>query len=547
MLFTSVYKPYPKKKIIDDSIDFFYYRNTLNQGLFQMRQMESHHPLHFLAQNLPCDSVVLENPTWNKLVKEIKKNRFDVVCISFVVVTASRVLRMVKWLKAYNPDIDIIIGGYGTAIFHENYGIEKDIADHVDHVCTGEGLAFMKNYLHERWGITREVPYRQDFVPSKYSFFRTRLPVAGNLHFVMSLGCANRCAFCSTSSQFNKKVEFISGKKLYELIKEKTRRYPRMKQALIFEENFLQDRDKILEFKRYMEQDEELAKRPFYLSIFSSARSITQYTTEELLKCNIGIIFIGVESFRKDILEKEKLHKRGNKILDIKELFQDLHTAGIHTIGSIIIGWDDQTLDMAREDLDLFVGLNPTMYQVMPLQALPGTPLWKRMKKEGRIKPDFCYDQMRLERSSFEFKHFSQGASVDLIFKTYKELVNEGGPWIFRFFENYISGIKRLADSDDPIVRHRLTGYKKLLIPFVPLMYICRLRFHGKGFVKRWKRVMKEAYALFPGMLIGSFFLSLIYFPVLSLYSFLGNLRHHLLPHGDQPETIRMEYNNSEN
>ena len=63
ILFTSPCGPYTKLPLDKDPIDYFYYRNTYKQKVFQLRSFQSWHSLHFLAQNIPVESVVLENPS----------------------------------------------------------------------------------------------------------------------------------------------------------------------------------------------------------------------------------------------------------------------------------------------------------------------------------------------------------------------------------------------------------------------------------------------------------------------------------------------------
>ncbi len=542
VLFATPYIPYPKASLFEDNIDFFYYRNTLRQGIFQLRQNQSWHPLHFLAQNLPVSSVVLENPSFKLFKQEISHHHYDVVAFTFSVITASRILEMATWVKNHSPGTEIIIGGYGTAVFSESYKISEQLRNTVDHICTGEGLAFLSSYLKEKYGIITSQPLTQDLLPIEVSFFRTRFPIHLNLNFMAALGCNFHCSFCSTSSQFKQKKILFSGENLYKSVKQGAGKYPRATSGVIFDEDFLENREAVLEFMHCMEKDSELISRPFYLTVFSSAHNVARYTLSELIRCGIGMLYIGVESFNNDLLETEKLKKRGGSQVDIEQLFAKLHGAGIHTLGSIIIGWDDHTNESIPLELDRFIKLNPTLYQVMPLQAVPGTPLWQRMKKEGRINPDFSFDKARLEKSSFRFKNITQEESMNYILTTYQKLVDEGGPWPFRMLENMYKGIQSLEKEDGPEHRNRAKGYKKMLPPLYILSCICGLLFYGTGFRKRWKHLMGMMFLEKPFWCILGWIVAVFAFPVLSGYVFLGSVRHFILPAGDQPETIRMEY-----
>ncbi len=542
ILFTTPYKPYKKAKVFEDNIDFFYYRNTLKQGIFQLRQMQSWHSLHFIAQNLPVNSVVLENPKFHKFKSEVEKNNYDAIAIGFTIVTASRVLEMIKWVKKFFPKIDIIIGGYGTAIFHENFGIEQEIKNNSNYICFGEGVSFMRNYLKEKYGIDSQEPLKQDLLPIKMGFFRSKVTIQETLNFISTLGCNYDCCFCSTSSHFKKKVNLFSGEKLYKAIKQNIKKHKRANSGVIFDEDFLADKPAVMEFIKCVESDEEFKNKPFLLTVFSSAKSVAQYSLSELIRCGIGMIYIGVESFNTDILNNEKLYKRDGDEVDISSMFKELNQAGIHTLGSIIIGWDNQSKEMAYNELQQFVSLNPTMYQVMPLQAIPGTPLWAKMKNEKRIVDNYNYSNVRLEKASFKYKHFSQEESVSMIYNTYQKLVDDGGPWPFRMFTNIRNGIKTMKKLEGDEFKTRLNTYKKMKFPLYVLSFISGIMFFGKNFRKKWNKEMKDCFFENPFYFFIVVLISIVSLPLLILIVLWGKIRHFVLPFGDQPETIRMEY-----
>jgi radical SAM superfamily enzyme YgiQ (UPF0313 family) len=542
ILFSTPYIPYKKAKLFEDNIDVFYYRNTLKQGIFQLRQMQSWHSLHFIAQNLPVYSAVFENPTFEQFKSEIKTNNYDVVALSFTIVTTNRVLEMVSWVKEFFPNIDIVIGGYGTAIFSEKFGIEKEIKKRVDYICYGDGLDFMRKYLKEKYHIETTLPLKQDLLPIKMSFFRSRLTIHQTLNFISTLGCNYHCSFCSTSNQFKNKIQLFTGFELYQSIKENAEKYKHAQSGVIFNEDFLADRTLVLEFMKCMENDAELIQRPFFLTVFSSAKSVSQYSLSELIRCGIGMIYIGVESFNTETLVAEKLNKRGEDNINIETLFHDLNSAGIHTLGSIIIGWDNQTKEMALDELQRFVKLNPTMYQVMPLQAVPGTPLWQKMRIKNRIIPDFNFGKVRLERASFIFKHISQEDSVSMIYQTYKNLVDYGGPWPFRMYANIRKGIRTMQQLEGKEFNNRLVAYRKIIFPLHILSFMSGLFFFGKSFKEKWFKEMNDSFKDNPLLFVVVVFISLITAPILVLIVFVGCLRHYLLPNGDQPETTKRVY-----
>ncbi len=173
ILFTSPCGPYAKVPVENDPIDYFYYRNTLRQRMFQLRSFQSWHSLHFMAQNIPVESVVLENPSVKTFQKEVDTGKYGIVAIGFTILLTQKVLEMTDWLRKAHPETVIVLGGYGTAIFKEPFLTAGRLREKVDHICSGEGLGFMNSIIEQKWGIKAETALCQELLPSTNSFFRT--------------------------------------------------------------------------------------------------------------------------------------------------------------------------------------------------------------------------------------------------------------------------------------------------------------------------------------------------------------------------------------
>lgn len=545
ILFVSPCGPYPKAPLAKDPVDFFYYRNTLGQRLFQMRSFQSWYSLHFLAQNLPVPSVVLENPTMHRFRKELEGGRYAAVAIGFTVITTANVLQMVSWVKQAHPEIDVILGGYGTAVFKDPDETAALLKTKADAICFGEGVAFMREYLRERWGVTENLssdgqPLRQDFVPIRHCFYRTPFPLFRQIVVLGSLGCPFGCPFCATSSQFDRRrVLVASGRELFAVLLAQARKHPDAQSAMIYDEDFLIDRARVLEFMQLMEECAELRERPMLLTVFASVRTVSMYSIEELLRCGIGTIFVGVEAFQPEVLRRESMTKRDG---DVAKLFDDLHSHGINTLGSLILGWDGQTCEQMRTESSRFVALNPTFYQVVPLHPVPGTPLWKKLKEQSRMVKGYRFEEDSIERFTFELRDATRQEGLAVVIQTYRDLVLEGGPWPFRFCENLLRGYRELAGSAHPAFQSRARAYRKLLAKILPLAMISRLFFHGNGFARRWRFAMGLSLRDHTFLCLISAPVALLLFPVLAVLWGGVSAVFWLRPSGDQPACLREEY-----
>ena len=539
ILFSSPCGPYEKIPVDKDPIDYFYYRNTFRQKMFQLRSFQSWHSLHFLAQNISVSSVVLENPSIRRFRKEVEKGEYQIVATGFTILLTKRVLDMVAWIKNNHPEIEVVLGGYGTAVFKESFVTSDKLKKLTDHICYGEGVGFLNAIIHKKWGISNPKKLSQDFIPAVNSFFRSKIPLFKQIVVVGGLGCVYGCSFCATSSQFNKHyIPLFTGKDLFNSILEQAQKYPNIPSAIIYEEDFLLNRKAVLEFKEYFSKS-ELQKRSFLLTVFASVQSIMRYSIEELIQCGIGTIFIGVETLNHEVLEQEGLSKRHG---DVEELFVNLHSHGINTLGSLVVGWDSQNMSSAAMDSKRFVAMNPTFYQVVPLHVVPGTKLWEQMKKDDRIDANYQVEYDGITDLNFASKKISHKEALRIVFDTYYGLVEEGGPWPFRLFENLLNGFVFLNGRKENLYVQRAKAYKAMLWPLSLMAFSSRLFFKGKNFRKRWLKTMKLFQKKFPLLWIISASLSPLIAIILMVIYSISLLAYWINPRGDQPNYIRIIY-----
>ncbi|MCW8803836.1 MAG: radical SAM protein [Ignavibacteriaceae bacterium] len=541
ILFSSPWGSYPKLSIEEDPIDYFYYRNTLKQGPFQLRIFQSWHALHFIAQNLPVESTVLENPTPRSFKSEVRKGNFQIVAISFNFLLSHNVLAMAEWLKSEFPHITIIIGGYGTALFKENFPLGERLKQAVDHICCGEGIEFFRNFLSEKWNINFNSPtLTQSLLPNIQSFFRSRIPIFKQMVFVKSLGCSAGCNFCATSYHFKKRViNLISSDELFKQISREAEKYPRIKSAVIYDEDFLANLENIKAFKEGLKKNKELRTRPMHFTVFTSIRSLLQYDIKDLIEAGIGTLYIGVESLQDEVIQEEKLHKREGSITYI---FNELQRNGINTLGSLIVGWDNQTIDDAKKDAEAFIKLNPTFYQIVPLHPVPGTPLWKRLKSESRLMQNYIIQDDGVGKFIFDLQSIPNMQALSLISETYKGLIKEGGPWPFRLAENLLSGYFTLKSKTDEVFLERAESYRKLLFQILPLALCTQLIFRGEHFRLRMKKFKRKVRNNFPFRYFSALLISPFMLILILLFVSISGLLNLIKPRGEQPPRIRMVY-----
>lgn len=110
------------------------------------------------------------------------------------------------------------------------------------------------------------------------------------------------------------------------------------------------------------------------------------YEDEELLKHakKAGCVawYVGFESINQHTIDRiGKL----NNVKDYSETTKKIHKHGIAVSGSFILGFDEDTKESINKTLKQMYKLNLDLAEINILTPFPGTSLYNRLDKEGRI------------------------------------------------------------------------------------------------------------------------------------------------------------------
>ena len=93
--------------------------------------------------------------------------------------------------------------------------------------------------------------------------------------------------------------------------------------------------------------------------------------------------FIGFESVSQKTLDN--VGKSTNKVKEYSQAVKNIHDNKMAVIGSFIFGFDTDTLDVFNETLKMIKNLMIDVVDFCILTPFPGTPLFNKLEKEGRI------------------------------------------------------------------------------------------------------------------------------------------------------------------
>lgn len=470
VLLTSIFKPcgvddaYGRRENISE---LSHNQLTHYQGIFSLRERYPSLNLHVIAANLEAPTTVLDWPTLERFEKELRRG-YDYVGIAFIQPNFRKMQKMVEVTREISPKSKIIIGWYGTIIDD----IER-IVD-VDHVCRGEGIGFMREILGEPQEYTYQHPRAFAYhlgtmgVPAhtlaKLSeFFGVRLP---EKNFVCMLatgvGCNEGCDFCSTGQFFpGGYIPFIkSGREIFELMKAHEQEAGAHRFAIIGDENFFRDRDKIVELHRHIVAEEKVYE--IYLS-FGSVNHLSQFDPRMLAEIGLGIVWIGIES-------KYHLYRK-NEGIDIPGLISGFQEWGIKPCLSSILCFDEHTKENIREDIEWHLSMKPVLSQFAHLSPAQGTKLWRRMIGEDRILHSIAVeDRHAFKQIWFKHPHFTPYESEQIQKEAYFRDYYDLGPSVVRWIENNYRAYPNLVNSGRPmlekradLIKRRMPSYKWIL------------------------------------------------------------------------------------
>jgi len=155
--------------------------------------------------------------------------------------------------------------------------------------------------------------------------------------------------------------------------------------VFVVDDNLIGNIKKVKEMLRRLIEWQKRSGYPFKLI---TEASINLADDEELLRlmveANFHEVFVGIETVGKSSLEE--CGKSQNLKRNLVEAVKTIHRHGLQVMGGFILGFDNDDPETVFEDTTNFIqetGIVTAMVGL--LNALPGTRLWKRLEKEGRL------------------------------------------------------------------------------------------------------------------------------------------------------------------
>jgi radical SAM superfamily enzyme YgiQ (UPF0313 family) len=304
-------------------------------------------------------------------IEEVDPNlEADLIGISAITGTAPRAYELAAHFR--QRGIPVVLGGVHPTLMPE------EAAQHADTVVVGYAEEtwpqllrdFVAGQMRPRYdqgtGLSlanRPFP-RRDLLPSgRFALSHT---------IEATRGCIHRCEFCVVPSAWGRPLQRPVDEVVADI------RHMGARRLIFLDLNLIAD----LTYAREL----FTALIPLKLTWGGLATTIIAWD-EELLdlaaRSGCGGLLIGFETLSQTALAET--NKAFNKRQDYYEVVRRLHAHKIGIQGTFVFGFDAHTRDTFAETVDFVMTANIDLPRYAILTPFPGTPLFQRLKQQGRI------------------------------------------------------------------------------------------------------------------------------------------------------------------
>ena len=492
VLLTSVFGPYAQddpygsRKI--NPMELYHNQVTRFQGAFSLRMFHRSFGLMLIQSNIDAPCTLLDFPTMDRFVDEIRKNAYDIVGISGIIPNIGKIIKMCALVRSHLPNAVIVIGGHVAG--KENIHGLTD----ADHIVKGDGVAWFRRYL----GQNPKAPVRH---PMVYSGFGTRImgmrmkdkPRDTAAILIPSVGCPVGCNFCSTSALFGGKGHFINfyetGDALFNVMTSLEQRLE-VSSFFVLDENFLLHRKRALRLLELMQAN----GKSWSLYVFSSARVLQSYTMEQLIGLGVSWVWMGLEG------NKSQYAKLKN--VDTHTLVRRLQSNGIRVLGSSILGLENHRSEDMPRIIDEAVSYGTDFHQFMLYTPNDGTALHAQHKAAGSLMDESEFspaDAHGQYRFNYRHPHIPAGQEEHFLRQAFEQDFAVNGPSIARLVRTQLTGWLKYRHHPDRRIRKRFEQEAKYLgTTYTAAIWAIR-RWYGRShpMAEKMDKLLKDLYKAF--------------------------------------------------
>ncbi len=227
-----------------------------------------------------------------------------------------------------------------------------------------------------------------DFPIPAYELAEVRRYFLGSIQF--SSGCPYQCEFCDIPGLYGRNPRLKTPQQIIAEL-DRLRECGFSDTVYFVDDNFIGNRKATLDLLPHLA---EWQKRTGYVVRLACEATLNIAKRPEILEkmreAYFITIFCGIETPDPDALKA--MHKDHNMMVPILEGVRTINSYGMEVVSGIIMGLDTDTPNTADALIDFVEESRIPLLTINLLQALPKTPLWDRLEREGRLNHDESRD-----------------------------------------------------------------------------------------------------------------------------------------------------------
>jgi len=306
----------------------------------------------------------------------------DIVAVGGMSVQYSRQLQIIKGFRERGHYV--VAGGSFSTLCPERY------QQHVDTVIAGEAELiwpkFCQDYMAARtltmYIESGDVPLSASPLP-RHDLIKWDKYLAGAVQF--SRGCPFLCEFCDIIVMFSRKPRHKSFEQME--VELDALRSNGVRNVVFVDDNLFGHPAQCRKLMTFLI---DYQRRRHYNFVFGGEITINVAGHGDVLdlmrEANFAWLFIGIESPSTEALSETR--KGQNLHMDLLEAVRTIYAHGIDIFGGFIVGFDADDISIFARQKDFIIDAGIVIAMVGMLMAPPRTPLYERMRKEGRLLPD---------------------------------------------------------------------------------------------------------------------------------------------------------------
>ncbi|HEV2177802.1 MAG TPA: radical SAM protein [Terriglobia bacterium] len=314
----------------------------------------------------------------------------DVAMLSGMLVHKQEILKVLARCRARG--LKTVIGGPITSSVEE-------LPRYADHVVVGEAEGIIGPLAAGLENGTAKPLYKADEMPS---LGLTPVPdlnlinakYYSSMAIQYSRGCPFTCEFCDIIEIYGRRPRTKSPE---QVVAELEQLYDRKWKGSVFivDDNFIGNKKKVKELLPVMSEWNARRGNPFTFFTEASLNLADDSDLLQMMKdARFNRVFLGIETpVEASLKEAQKLQNTRRSLMDSVHRIQSY---GMEVMAGFIVGFDNDPEDIFDRQVEFIQESGIPMAMVGLLLALPGTQLYRRLFKEGRIVEEGSGDNMDL-------------------------------------------------------------------------------------------------------------------------------------------------------